>query len=93
MTASLSLVGTSITVQNPAGKWNRLRTISSLGSSKKCLNKPCCVGVTHDNCIIVVDSGKQCYRLLKIKMDGNLIAYDHRYYGLYYFMQLHYSFS
>ena len=62
--------------ENPAGKWNKLRTISSLGSSKKCLNKPCCVGVTSDNCIIVVDSGKQCYRLVKIKMDGKLVAHD-----------------
>ena len=52
----------------------KLSSISSLGSSKKCLNKPCCVGVTPDNCIIVVDSGKQCYRLIKIKMDGKLIA-------------------
>ena len=67
----------SITVfENPAGKWNKLLTISSLGSTKKCLNKPCCVGVTPDNCLIVVDSGKQCYRLLKIKMDGKLIAHD-----------------
>ena len=32
------------------------------------------MGVTPDNCIIVVDSGKQCYRLIKIKMDGKLIA-------------------
>ena len=52
----------------------RFSSISSLGSSKKCLNKPCCVGVTPDKCLIVVDSGKQCYRLLKIKMDGKLIA-------------------
>ena len=52
----------------------RLNRISSLSSSKKCLNKPCCVGVTPDNCIIVVDSGKQCYRLLKIQMNGKLIS-------------------
>ena len=52
----------------------KFSSISSLGSSKKCLNKPCCVGVTPDNCIIVIDGGKQCYRLLKIKMDGKLIA-------------------
>ena len=56
----------------------KLSTISSLGGTKKkCLNKPCCVGVTPDNCIIVVDSDKQCYRLLKIKMDGKLIATAH----------------
>ena len=52
----------------------KLSTISSLGVTKKCLNKPCCVGVTPDNCLIVVDSGKQCYRLIKIQMDGKLIA-------------------
>ena len=32
------------------------------------------MGVTPDNCIIVVDRDKQCYRLLKIKMDGKLIS-------------------
>ena len=51
----------------------KLNMISSLGSSKKCLNKPC-VGLTPDNCLIVIDSGKQCYRLLKIKMNGKLIS-------------------
>ena len=51
----------------------KLNTICSLGSSKKSLNKPCCVGVTSDNCLIVVDSGRQCYRLLKIQMNGKLI--------------------
>ena len=56
----------------------KLSTFYSLGGSKKkCLNKPCCVGVTPDNCLIVVDSGKQCYRLLKVKMDGKLIATAH----------------
>ena len=52
----------------------KISSISLLGGSKKCLNKPCCVGVTPDNCIIVVDSGRQCYRLLKIKMNGKLIS-------------------
>ena len=59
----------------PAGDdGKKLNTISSLCSSKKCLNKPCCVGVTPDNCLIVVDSGRQCYRLLKIQMNGKLIS-------------------
>ena len=56
----------------------KLSTFYSLGGSKnKCLNKPCCVGVAPDNCLIVVDSGKQCYRLLKVKMDGKLVATAH----------------
>ena len=52
----------------------KLSTISSLGGSKKCLNKPCCVGVAPDNCLIVIDSGRQCHRLLKIQMNGKLIS-------------------
>ena len=52
----------------------KLSSISILSGSKKCLSKPCCVGVTPDNCIIVIDSGKQSYRLHKIQMDGKLIA-------------------
>ena len=55
----------------------KLSSISLLSGSKKKLqhlSKPCCVGVTPDNCIVVIDSGKQCYRLHKIQMDGQLIA-------------------
>ena len=53
----------------------KLSSISSLGSSKKCLNKPCCVGVAPDNCIIVVDSGRQLLSSsLKIQMNGKLIS-------------------
>ena len=56
----------------------KLSSFYSLGGSKKkCLNKPCCVGMTPDNYIMVVDSGKQCYRLLKVKMDGKSIATAH----------------
>ena len=32
------------------------------------------MGVAPDNCIIVIDSGRQCYRLLKIQMNGKLIS-------------------
>ena len=66
--------GDCVTILAP-NDGKKLSAISLLsGSKKKCLSKPCCVGVTPDNCIIVIDSGKQCYRLHKIQIDGKLIA-------------------
>ena len=59
---------------NPAGEWEKLSIISSLNGSKKSLSKPCCVGVTPDNCIVVIDTDKQLFRLFKVKMDGKLVA-------------------
>ena len=62
-----------ITVRTSEGV--KINTISSSGLKKQSVFKPCCVGVTHDNHIVVIDSGKhQRIQLHKLQLDGKIVS-------------------
>ena len=61
-----------ITVCSTVGE--KINTISSSSFKKQSAFKPLCVGVTHDNHIVVIDSGKhQCIQLHKLQLDGKIV--------------------
>ena len=52
----------------------KINTIRPSGSKKKSVFKPCCMGITHDNHIVVIDSGKhQRIQLYKVQLDGKIM--------------------
>ena len=54
----------------------KIHIISSVsGLKKQSVFKPLCVGVTHDNHIVVIDSGKhQRIQLHKLQLDGKIVS-------------------
>ena len=62
-----------ITVRTSEGV--KINTISSSGFKKQSVFKLLCVGVTHDNHIVVIDSGKhQRIQLHKLQLDGKIVS-------------------
>ena len=59
----------------------KINTICSVSSSasKKSVFKPLCVGVTHNNHIVVIDSGKQHIQLHKLQLDGKIVSIHQQY--------------
>ena len=62
-----------ITVCTTVGE--KINTINSSSFKNQSAFKPLCVGVTHDNHIVVIDSGKhQRIQLHKLQLDGKIVS-------------------